>query len=371
VSQIIKDHRVHVACVARSEQEAVAESDLRSRCASVFIHRLDKRQAFARGLAHFVAGGCFSTAFFRSQALHRHIQRMIGSFPIEAVVLLSSGMASYAPQRIPFIADWSDIDSEKWFQYARSAFPGFAYRLEGRRLRRVECDSAIRSRRTFFTTPNEVQIFQSIAPQARVGCSGNGVDFEYFDPRGPIEVSDDLRRREFLAFVGVFNYFPNSDGACWFAENVYPELRRRNPRLELILVGRNPNNNVLRLKRIEGITVTGAVDDVRPYVAAARGVVVPLRIARGIQNKALEALAMGKRVLASEAVCNTFQPELPEGVVPCQSVEDYARAAALPATPDPDMTIRDNARPRFSWAGNLSPLLSELAAIERDIKAQA
>jgi glycosyltransferase involved in cell wall biosynthesis len=148
---------------------------------------------------------------------------------------------------------------------------------------------------------------------------------------------------------------------------VFPLLRRDDPELELLLVGRNPTQRVMRLARREGVTVTGAVPDVRPYLAAARGVVAPLRIARGVQNKVLEALAMGKQVLASEEVCRTFLPDPPQGVVRCATPADYARAvAALPPHAAADMTIARATRARFGWARNLEPLLAELAAIERE-----
>ena len=131
-------------------------------------------------------------------------------------------------------------------------------------------------------------------------------------------VPADLAGRNFLVFIGTLNYFPNADGVCWFADTVFPALRRQEPDLELFLVGREPTQEVVRLGERAGITVTGAVDDVRPYVAAARAAITPLRLARGVQNKVLEALAMGKRALVSQAVCDTFQPELPPGVIRCE-----------------------------------------------------
>ena len=274
-------------------------------------------------------------------------------------------MASYTTNAVPFLADWGDVDSEKRLQYARMRFPGFVQRLEGLRLREVERSSALRARRTFLTTLNELQLYRQIAPDAALACSGNGVDAAFFDPDADLAIPDDLRRRKFLVFVGVLSYFPNSDGVRHFVEETFPLLRRSDPELELLLVGRNPTWEVKRLARRDGVTVTGGVPDVRPYLKAARGVVAPLRIARGVQNKVLEALAMGKRVLASEEVCRTFQPELPHGLVRCATAADYDRAvAALPPHAAADPAIARAARERFGWTRNLEPLLAELAAIE-------
>jgi sugar transferase (PEP-CTERM/EpsH1 system associated) len=369
VRELMKHHRVHLACLARSEQEAAAVSDLRSRCGSLKIQVLNRNRAIVRGFCRFAAGGCFTTAFYGDPALRAHIRSVVQRYPIDAAVILSSAMAPYAPEGIPFIADWGDVDSEKRFQYARTRPFGFAQRLEAQRLRKIERDYAVRSQRTFLTTPNELELFHRIAPDAPVGCAGNGVNTQTFDPEAVFVIPEHLRRRKFLVFVGVLNYFPNSDGVRWFAENIFPELRRRDPQLELFVVGRHPARSVMQLMEREGITVTGEVGDVRPYLAAARAVVAPLRIARGIQNKVLEALAMGKRVLASESVCQTFIPDIPKGVLCCSSADDYVHAtAALPATSAADMTIADAARLRFSWAAHLQPLIAELDKVERKIE---
>jgi glycosyltransferase involved in cell wall biosynthesis len=201
---------------------------------------------------------------------------------------------------------------------------------------------------------------QQIAPRARVECVMNGVDFNAFDPTvcapGP-----GLENREYVVFVGSMDYFPNVDACCWFAESVFGELRSRRPGLEFLIVGRNPNRAVRRLGRLPGILVTGGVPDVRPYLAGARSMVAPLRIARGVQNKVLEALAMGKQVHASAAVASTFGEVLPHGVVVCRTSADYVRELCSGTeSPSWDQKIRQQASARFSWEKNLLPLIEEL-----------
>jgi sugar transferase (PEP-CTERM/EpsH1 system associated) len=363
VRELVAHHRVHLAALARSEAEAAVPSALRERCASVHIEVLRPRSAIMRGLAGFAAGGSFTTSFYHCPGLHAHVRALIQHYPVGAVVVLSSSMALYAPERLPFLADWGDVDSEKRLQYARMRTPGLPHRIEGLRLRRQERAYAERARRTFLTTPNELALFRRIAPKAALSCAGNGIDCALFSPDAGFAVPEELKSRNFLLFVGVLDYFPNSDGVCWFAESVFPIVRQAFPGLELLLVGRNPVPAVLRLARQEGVRVVGAVADVRPYLAASRAVIAPLRIARGIQNKVLEALAMGKHVLASEAVCATFTPELPPGVHPCPAPADYAQAlAAVPASGF-DPSVREVARARFDWSRQLWPLLAELEAI--------
>ncbi len=325
-----------------------------------------------RGLVSLARGGSFTTAFHAVPALRAHVETILHEQPIRAVVLLSSSMATFAPEALPFIADWGDVDSEKRLQYARMRLGGFAHGLEGRRLRQVERDYALRARRTFLTTSNELNLFRTIAPQAYLGCAGNGIDTETFNPAASFEIPTNLRHRKFLVFVGMLSYFPNSDGIGWFVDAVFPDLRRHDPDLELLVVGRNPGAAVERLAQCNGVSVVGEVEDVRPYLAAALGVIAPLRIARGIQNKVLEALAMGKTVLASGETCQTFRPDVPVGVVCCRSVRDYVDAVGnLPQTADPDMSIVAATRAKFGWADNLAPLVAELAAIEQEAAVPA
>jgi glycosyltransferase involved in cell wall biosynthesis len=162
------------------------------------------------------------------------------------------------------------------------------------------------------------------------------------------------------------DYFPNADACCWFAECVFGRLRASHPGLEFLIVGRDPARAVRRLERIPGVVVTGEVPDVRPYLAGARSMVAPLRIARGVQNKVLEALAMGKRVHASPAVASTFGEHLPEGIAVCHSEAEYIREYAVAASlPSCDPTIRRAARLRFSWDLSLKELTQELESGSR------
>lgn len=363
---LLAHHRVHLACLARSASEASAGSPLKDQCASVMIDQLDVPRAIARGLLHAATGGCLTAMFYRSAPLKAHVDQVLRRAPIRAVVLLSSGMAYYAPTDRPYLADWGDVDSEKRLAYARTRAFGFIHAIEGARLRKVERVFARRAQCTFLTTENELQLFRRFAPEVRAACCGNGVDGAVFAPDAAFPVPALLLGRRYLVFVGMLDYFPNADGICAFARDVLPELRRRDPGLELLVVGRNPTRRVSDLAQIAGVTVTGAVDDVRPYLARALGVVVPLRIARGIQNKVLEALAMGKTVLASGEVCETFTPSLPEGLIRCTTTKAYAEAVAqLPPGGKVDPAIAAATRARFGWDAALRPMLDALAEIER------
>ena len=178
---------------------------------------------------------------------------------------------------------------------------------------------------TLLTTENERNILLGFAPGANAEAMENGVDTQYFD--GKPRLAADAQGR-FIAFVGTMDYHPNIEAVRWFARQVFPILRRRIPGLNFLVVGRNPVNAVRRLESMDGVRILGGVPDVRPNVASASALVAPLRLARGIQNKVLEALAMGREVFASSEVCRTFGDNLPAGVVQCSSVAEYVRRIA-------------------------------------------
>jgi polysaccharide biosynthesis protein PslH len=361
LNALAESHRVHLACFARSEEEVSQAHDLEDRCASVFVERLSPGHALAGAAIRFSAGGCLNTSFYRSARMEQHIE-LQRSLPLEATLAYSSAMVQFAPLNVPLWIDMVDVDSEKWLEYGQRRWPGAAYRLEGRRLRALEASYAARAECTFVTTPREQQLLRRIAPAARIESMMNGVDFDFFDPALPVSLPE-IEGRQFLAFVGTMDYFPNVDACCWFAEAVFGQLRRRHPGLEFFVVGRNPGRAVRRLAKIPGVVVTGAVQDVRPYLAYARSIIAPLRIARGVQNKVLEALAMGRPVLASHSVASTFGEILPEGVTVCPSEAEYVQEFEHTAdSPSWDPAIRRTAQSRFSWDLSLKQLTRALAS---------
>jgi polysaccharide biosynthesis protein PslH len=360
VTRLAERHRVHLACFGRQESELAAAQELKDRCASVYAELFHPARALAKAAVRFAAGGCLSTSYYGSRRMRRHVRTL----EVEASVVYSSAMAQYAPPDVPMLLDMVDVDSEKWLQYSRVRRPGWAYRLEGGRLRAVEAAAAARSVCTFFSTGAETELFQRVMPEAEAQAMENGVDFGYFDRRAAVDTSA-LQGRRFVVFTGVMDYYPNADAACWFAESVFPAMRERDPGLEFLIVGRNPTSAVAKLAERPGITVTGSVPDVRPYLLAARAAVVPLRIARGIQNKVIEALAMGKPVYASDAACGTFGWDLPPGVFRCSTAKDYLTAIeGESADRITGEEIICAARRRFSWDINLAALSTELERLE-------
>jgi sugar transferase (PEP-CTERM/EpsH1 system associated) len=356
LTALAERYRIHLSCFARTEGELEDARALLDRCASVYVAPLFPFPLhLARAGARFLLGESLNDALYSSRRFSRDLLSLIEGRPIAGAVAYTAVMASFVPQGMPFVLDMTDVDSEKWRSYAQYRKPSILFQTEAKRLVQLEVREARRASLTLLTTAAERAVLQQHDPGLRCEVMENGVDFGYFDPSAcPQEPS--LAARRYLLFCGTMDYFPNEQGAVEFARTVFPRLRERDPKLELLIAGRNPGPRVLALAGISGVEVTGAVPDVRPYYRHALATVVPLRIARGIQNKVLESLAMNRPVLASPAVCQTLGEKLPEGVRCCVSVEDYA-------APVPGGDFRSGAKARFSWKKNLATLLRAVAKL--------
>ncbi len=351
-------HRVHVSCFARSEQEMEDARALLDRCASVYVAPLFPFFLHAaRAGARFLRGESINDAFYSSGRFSQDLLRLMESRPVAGAVAYTAVMAPFVPEGMPFVLDMTDVDSEKWRAYAHYRKPSVLFKTEAKRLVQLEIREARRARLTVVTTAAERDLLLKLDPELRCETMENGVDFAWFDPEASPQ-DDALAKRRYLLFCGTLDYFPNEQGITEFARTVFPRLREREPELELLVVGRNPAARVLALAAVPGVEVVGSVADVRPYYRHALATVVPLRIARGIQNKVLESLAMGRPVLASPEVCATFGAMLPRGVRLCRTAEDYFARAE-------ERGIRKEAMGRFSWEKNLAVLERAVAELER------
>lgn len=354
--------RLHVACFGRTDDEIAETLEWRDRCGSVFAAKHTGKLALAQAALKFAAGGCLHYAYFHSSKLAEHVKRQFPATPPAVTLAFCSFMAQYAPPQAPLVLDLCDVDSEKWLQYGRMRKPGFLYNMEGRRLRRMEKLEAQRAARTLVTTEPEAELLRGLAPRASVRALENGVDFDFYRPGAAAGAPGEGRR--YLVFVGVLDYYPNADAVLWFARQVFPEIRRRDAELEFWIVGRNPPAEVRELGRLPGVTVIPSPPDVRPFVEHAVAVVAPLRLARGLQNKVLEGLALGKRIFASGEVCRTFGRDLPEGVLRCEGAEEFVRRIGSEELIDtqPRLAIRQAAEKRFSWQRAGETLCREIEA---------
>jgi len=269
-------------------------------CQDVKAVSLNPRFARLRSLTALASTRPLTFDFYRTREMKDWVDNTFRQ-GVDAAFGFSAAVMPYLESAsCPVFADLVDADSAKWTSYAeRSPFPMSAlYAREGRVLADAEAAISRRSDHTFLITPEEAAIVQA-HPKAepnRIGYYGNGVDTEYFDPEADFTPLD---QRVDLIFTGAMDYQPNVEAVTWFAEAVWPQLRETSPELTFAIVGARPTPAVTGLADRPGITVTGRVEDMRPWLAAARIAVAPLQIARGVQNKVLEAMAMARPVVAS------------------------------------------------------------------------
>ncbi|HEX6903279.1 MAG TPA: TIGR03087 family PEP-CTERM/XrtA system glycosyltransferase [Thermoanaerobaculia bacterium] len=296
---LARRHKVHLLTLADGPVPDLAP--LEALCERVEVFPLSRPAAYVRAAMRMTLPRPLTLSFFESKELSERLRELARRERFDVQVVFCSAMAPYAElmPEVPAVLDMVDVDSAKWAQYARFAPLPLrpVYALEARRLRRYEASLAGRFHRVFLATGNETRLYKASAPEARVETVMNGVDVDFFQPL-------DLPKSTHptLVFTGQMDYFANVDGVIHFAKNVFPRLRRRFPDLELLIVGRSPTPAVRDLGELPGVQVTGAVGDVRPFLARAWAMVTPLRIAQGVQNKALEAIASNLPLVCTERV---------------------------------------------------------------------
>ncbi len=318
------------------------------------------RRLFHTGLA-FLSGGALSVAAFRHGRLQRWVEAQVRDFKPDAVYAFSSAMAQYVPAGVPMILDFVDVDSEKWRQYGELQSPGrrWFYRMEAKRLLAFDRAQAARAVASIFVSEDEKRIFDRLSPEtkARHVAIANGVDVAFFDPA---KVAPRPKSAPMIVFVGMMDYWPNIDAATWFAKEILPLVQARSADARFQIVGARPVAAVTALGALPGVEVTGMVDDVRPYVAAADVVVAPLRIARGIQNKVLEGMAMARPIVTT--------PGALEGIN-AVSGRDVLTGADAEALADGVVSVLEGRAPaglgpsarafvlkNFEWSANLRAL---------------
>ncbi len=365
LKHLARQHRVFLGTFIDDPEDEAHVATLRELCADIHVIKLDPRLAKIRSLGGLFTGEALTLTFYRNTALRYWVNDTCKRRHIDAAVIFSSAMAQYMEdlRRMTTVIDFVDVDSAKWTQYApRHLWPlSWLYRREGRLLLKYERHIAASASRSFFVTENEVALFAQKAPecQVRLEAMGNGVDSEYFAPdesRPSPYRADELA----IVFTGAMDYLPNIDAVAWFKAEVVSGILTRWPNARFYIVGRSPVAEVLALAS-DHVVVTGTVDDVRPYIQYAATVVAPLRIARGIQNKILEAMAMGRPVIASAECAAAVDAIVGQEFLTATSPDDYISAITqILETPEAAADIGKAARQRvierYSWEAHMKAI---------------
>jgi sugar transferase (PEP-CTERM/EpsH1 system associated) len=315
-----------------------------------------------------------AVAAFHGSGMADFATRMLARPGVAATFAFSIQMAQFVPggDPRPFVMDFVDFDSAKYADYAADArgLRKLVWQREAWRLRAYEKKVAERATISLFVSSAEAALFRdTVKPRgADIRALSNGIDLDIYDP-GADFAQVDTPRPPLIAFTGQMDYRPNVDAVCAFARDVMPAIRKLYD-ARFAIVGRRPDAAVRALDGQDGIIVTGEVPDVRPWLAAASVVVAPLTIARGIQNKVLEAMAMARPVVASTGAFEGIDAVPGRDLVVADSPADQFDAIlTLFEEPDQAEAMGKAARARmverYSWEAQLAPLAAMLGLEHR------
>lgn len=358
---------VHVAALADSEADAVAaRTKMAPLCASlqIEVRRASRPLALAKALLH---GEPVSNRLFENAVLDRHVRALLKGGRITHIVAFSGQMAQYLPARFDgrVIMDFVDVDSAKFATYAdqdKRQPMRWVHKREAARLGAYEAEVARRVDASLFVSEAEAALFRdrSGLDGERVRAIENGIDTARFDPALELDAVA-AGEGPLMVFTGQMDYRPNVDAVRWFATDILPLIRKRHGQACFAIVGRAPGDEVRALEKLPGITVTGEVPDVRPWLVAADAVVAPLLLARGVQNKLLEAMAMARPVVASAAAAEGIDATPGAHLLVADDARSMADAVArLFDEPDAALAMGRAARmrmiARYGWNAQLAPL---------------
>lgn len=392
---LMKKHSIYLGTTLDDKSDSEYIGILKKYCQRLRAVRFNRKLKLFKSL---VSGKPFSISNFYDKHLQAFVDDVLSSTKIDAVICYCSSMAEYVINNplykenglkgTKLIMDFVDLDSDKWLQYSTySRFPlSFIYRIENKRLFKYEVAINKLFNHSVFVSEREVRVFQRLYTQAaNVSVIPNGVDYEQFSPKQGTasqqreassidsahgsqlsneQLSFSNPQQEFinhgpvLAFTGFMDYFANEDGVKWFCEKILPIIKAEFPRVEFYIVGNRPTRIVRNLARISGVHVTGYVKNIRNYYWMADVCVIPLRIARGLQNKVLEAMATGNAVVASSNASDGIICHNNSDIIIADEEESFANAVIdllRDGNKRREMAQRavENIQKHYSWENNL------------------
>jgi sugar transferase (PEP-CTERM/EpsH1 system associated) len=354
---------VYLGCLIDDPADAQHIDTILAMCRDVHVATLDRRVAKLTCLRGLLTGESLSVTFFRDRGLQRWVNDVVANVRPDVIFVNSGNMAPYVldlPKRQTRICDLADVDSEKWRAYAETTTGPMClvYRREWGKVAALERRIAYEFDVSSFVSDAEASLFARLVPEraAQIRGVSSGVDHRYFDPALTSAPVFDTTLPTYV-FTGTMDYPPNVDAVVWFATEILPVIRRTVPAAQFYIVGNGPSGEVQRLAAIEGVFVTGRVADVRPYIAHATAGVAPMRIARGIQNKVLEAMSMARPVVLTSGALEGIEAEPGVDVLLADTVADFAAACCRLALNNEGAAMGAAARTRivrdYDWSARL------------------
>ena len=361
IEYLSRRHRIWCACFVDDPADMTQVDVLRGHCRALAAIPLNRKLAAARGLAHLLCGGTLTEGFYDDRRMWATLRKWSDSVDFDAVMVFSSSMAPYGSAVAAWrrVIDFCDWDSLKWAAYAQShrGLRSLLMKLEARRLDRRERQWINEYDASVVITAAEAEDLPDLSLRSRVSVVRNGVELRPYSPPPTAPR---------VGFVGAMDYTPNVDAVCRFAEHTWPLIRSQVPEATFRIVGTRPRARVRALAGHPGIDVVGQVADVGPYVDECPVHAILLRIARGLQNKVLEAMAAGRAVVLSSAAARGIGGKDSRDYLIADDAESAAKAiVSLLRDPDHASALGRSARAfvqkHFNWnreLGRLEALLT-------------
>jgi sugar transferase (PEP-CTERM/EpsH1 system associated) len=365
-------HRVTVASLARTPEERDEAAGLKDHCERAIVEVVPSAVAWSRTVAYLPTLRPSSFGYFYSGALAKQVDAELKSGAYDLVFVHCSSVAPYVKRSgAVSIIDYGDMDSQKWRDYStHKAFPWSAgYWLEATKLERVERNLSSNFDLCTCTTRGELDSLRELGVTTPSDWFPNGVDAKFFAP------SAEPYDKDLVAFVGRMDYYPNQQAVIDFCRDVLPRLAARRPGVKFQIVGADPSREIQELGKLAGVSVTGSVPDVRPFVTKAALTIAPLQIARGTQNKILESMAMGVPVVCSVRASGGVDALPEEHLLTATTTDDYVNAIErILGSPTERMRLANAGRERVlaqhSWPSSMKRLDGLIATtIERRKRA--
>ena len=356
VKYLSQYHTLYLACLIDDPDDWQHVEPLRSMCRHVEVVERKCLSGWWRVGKALLFGYPLSVGAFVVPELQRKVDQLLQLEAIDRIVIFSSPMAEYVKHihTIPKIVDFVDMDSEKWRAYASvKSFPlSQLYTMEADRLGDYEWEVAQACTKSIVISEEETPLLKKRSDHTIIPkVIANGVDYDYFSLTSKVE-----RAKPIIVFTAAMDYFPNVDAAEFFCRTILPRIHQVVPQAQFFIVGRNPVPSLRQLEeRIPNVHVTGTVPDVRPYLSEAIVAVAPLRIARGVQNKILEAMAMELPVVGTTPAFQGLPVSSDYGMYLANEPEEFANAVVKLLT-NPDRARRDGrvarqfVMSRYDWS---------------------
>lgn len=364
LKKLNETYDVHLACFIDDPFDWQYVDTLKQYCSSLLCLNQNKTVAKLKGMTSFLTGKPITLPYYYDAKMARWVKDTVAEHSIKKAFIYSSSMAQYCDgeqyNKLKKVIDFVDVDSDKWRQYAekKTGIAKWVFNREFRLLAQYEDATCQKFDASLFVSPDEAALFAERQPkseQSKVHGLLNGVDVDFFDPTASFK-PEDIPEKPFISFTGAMDYWANVESVVWFVDNVWPTIVAKHPDCLFYIVGGNPSKEVQQLAQHQGVIVTGRVHDIRPYIAKAKYVVAPMRIARGIQNKVLEAMSLNKSIVCTTMAMEGINAQANEHVHVVDDPIDYAKSCLSLLENDSAGANRQWIIDNFTWQATLRPL---------------